>query len=957
MLMRFKTLSLSIIFLGLSANSFAQTVLVKTEQNIEEYKLDNGMRVVLAPNDKENKIFINTVYLTGSLNDPQSKGGLAHLLEHLAFKGTQNVKEEEFQRRLDQFTLSTNASTDYFSTKYTNIIRPEKKAIDELMYLEAERMDKLVLQEKFVPTEIDIVKREREIRMDQPSSVLMDQMWKAAFGNQSLGRLPIGDLNELQSIKMNELNQFYRTWYAPNNAVMVVAGKFNKADVLSAIEKNFSQIPARSIPETAKVPVFKPSQMKVRQFSVEKGSDLAKYNVYLGAQDQKVQAALSFMPYLYTMQPSGHLYKQMVETGVSTNVFATTWLDKDFNLVLIGAVYAPNHNAKAVKEGLISGVEKPQKFGLAEIQRIKSLVKNGQESLMVNSSALGSMLSDYIVSWNGDWTKLFKDLKVADNLTVDEVNSTLSNFLVADNRIEADIFPTPEELKKAQTQQKATEPAKTLDQKNEVVEPLKDPSVYKAEVAQYVASSKVKLEETEKKIQRGQFKNGMKYALFPTTTRDDKIYMNINIDFGTAESLFNKGQILDLTSYLLMRASEKYSLQDITDKAIAVNGGASASASGNGMNISIVAKKENFDDFFAFILDVLKNPKFEQSQFDLIKSQSLSSLDRPYTEPGVVAGMALSRVLETHQPGDLRYHFEPDFAKQQLQAASNDQVKKLYQQFFAMDHSNVAVTGEFDAKKMKKTLSSAFQNWNKKQPYEQLITPYIDYKAQKIHALSEPREFGAYISVLPFPMGDKHPDAASMIVFKNILTESQLSSRLAKELREKNALVYSFGSSMNLDQDVQSGAISISANYAAGKSAEVSQAIHKVFKDLLEKGVTEQEVEAAKADIMKNRMTSLEDERRIQRMLNNQLFRDTTLLTRQKRDESIAQVTKADVDAVIKKYIDLSKFVEVMADQYGQPLQGLPVVAQQATQQADVKLKTSEATVQSPATNKASTSQ
>lgn len=75
---------------------------------------------------KENKIFINTIYLTGSLNDPQGKGGLAHLLEHLAFKGTQNVKGEEFQRRLDQYTLMTNASTDYYSTKYTNIVRPEK---------------------------------------------------------------------------------------------------------------------------------------------------------------------------------------------------------------------------------------------------------------------------------------------------------------------------------------------------------------------------------------------------------------------------------------------------------------------------------------------------------------------------------------------------------------------------------------------------------------------------------------------------------------------------------------------------------------------------------------------------------------------------------------------------------------------------------------------------------------
>ena len=112
MQIRFKRLSLAILLSGWTAASFAQPVLVKTEQNIEEYRLENGLRIILASNDKENKVFMNTVYLTGSLNDPQGKGGLAHLLEHLAFKGTENVKGDEFQRRLDQYTLMTNASTD-----------------------------------------------------------------------------------------------------------------------------------------------------------------------------------------------------------------------------------------------------------------------------------------------------------------------------------------------------------------------------------------------------------------------------------------------------------------------------------------------------------------------------------------------------------------------------------------------------------------------------------------------------------------------------------------------------------------------------------------------------------------------------------------------------------------------------------------------------------------------------
>jgi len=342
MLMQLKKLTLSLCILGFSASSFAQAILVKSEHNIEEYKLENGFRVLLAPNDKESKVFMNTVYLTGSLNDPQGKGGLAHLLEHLAFKGTQDVKGEEFQRRLDQYTLMTNASTDYYSTKYTNIVRPDQNTLNEVIYLESQRMDKLVLQEQFVPSEINIVMREREVRMDQPFAVLMDQMWKAAYGNKSLGRLPIGDLAELQSIKMNELNKFYKDWYAPNNAVMVIAGKFDKAEVLKAIDKNFSAIAARKIPQQATVPLLDSSTIKNRNFVVKKGSDLAKFNIYMNGKNEKIQPVLALAPYLYTLQPSGHLYSSMVETGVATNVQSTTWLDDDFNLVFMGAIYEPH---------------------------------------------------------------------------------------------------------------------------------------------------------------------------------------------------------------------------------------------------------------------------------------------------------------------------------------------------------------------------------------------------------------------------------------------------------------------------------------------------------------------------------------------------------------------------------------------------------------------------------------
>ncbi len=571
---------------------------------------------------------------------------------------------------------------------------------------------------------------------------------------------------------------------------------------------------------------------------------------------------------------------------------------------------------KKVESSLLAGIEKGKPFTEVELNRVKSLMKTQGDLITKDAVALGSRLSDYTVA-GGQWDQYFKDLDSVEKVKLDDVNQTLKQFLVADHRIDGDILPTPEDQKKAQ-QQNSKETPKTLDQVEAKAEPLKDPKVYQQEVAEFLKTSKQYVESNEKKIIRGKLKNGMKYALFPVETRDDRTYATITMDFGTEKSLFNKGTVVDLTSYLLLRGSDKYSLQDIADKSIDAGGAAYASADGNGMTINIQSKSEKFDEFFKFVLDVMKNPKFEQSQFDLIKSQSLSSLDRPYTEPDVVAGLTLSRLLEEYQPGDLRYHFEPELAKQQLKNATQEQVKELYERFFAMNHAQIAITGEFDAKKMQKLLNQEFGRWNGKQPYQKILIDHVDFPAQQVHVLSEQREFGSYQSVLSIPVGKNHPDASALILMNYILGESQISSRLAQELREKNALVYGFGSGLQLDRDTNVGALSISANYTSGRSAQVSASIHKVLNDLVKNGVTEQELEAAKADIMKKRVTALEDERNIHGMLNLQLETNKTLQDRIRHDQELTKLTVADVNRVIKKYIKPEHLVEVMADQYGQ---------------------------------------
>lgn len=908
-------LSLACALLGMSVLSWAQPVKVQSHAHIEEYRLDNGLRIILAPNAKEKTVFMNMIYFTGSLNDPQGKGGLAHLLEHLAFKGTQALPSAQFKQRLDQYTLSHNASTSYYSTQYSNILRAEPQALAEVLALEAQRMDQLLLPAQMVATEIDIVKREREVRLDQPFSVLLDQLLKSAYGNAHLGRLPIGDLDELASIKIAELEQFYRQWYAPNNAVLVLTGHFKTADALQQIEKHFASIAARKLPAQAVVPRLDVKALSMAAQNIDKGSHWITVNSYLQATDQELKTTLALIPWLYTSQPSGHLYQNLVQTKQANAVDASTWLDQSLQLVSVAAVYSPQHDATQLQQALTQGVEQFTAFDQTELQRVKKQFQNSQDSILKNATALGSVLSNYVVTEQGNWKQYFHDQDALNALTVTQVNQNLAKFLTEKHRVVSNIRPTKD------TSAPSSMPVATTSMTSTVTaeETLSDTSHvnYSEDIAEYLEKSKSILQDTERKIQRGQLANGLQYALLPTTTPDDKIYARIAVNFADAERLFNQAEIIDLTAYLLLRGSEQYNLQQITDKAIEVNGSVQVSANGNGFTLSISAQREHFIDYLAEMLDVLRSPTFDQIEFDLAKQQTLAGLDRPYTEPDVVAGLTLMRTLERYPVGDLRYHFEPKHSQAQFQRATRAQVHALYEKFFAMNHAQVAVTGEFKVKDMQKILQKKLADWNTTEPYQRLTHHQQAYQAQKIHALAEAREFGSYQSILSFAVGEDHVDVPALQIFRHVLADSQLSSRLAQALREKNALVYSFNSHVNFNTWEDFGALSISANYSAGKGNEVSQLIHQVLQQMRTDGISAEELMQAKASLLKKRVSALDDPRRIHGYLIPQLRKNQNLLSRQSRDQAIEQLTLAQVNQAIKKHIQPAHWVEVMADQYG----------------------------------------
>lgn len=902
-----------------SLPAFAQYHFIKSEEGVSEFELDNGLKVILAPNKDSNQVFMSTTYFTGSLNDPQGKSGLAHLLEHLAFKGTKEVDEKSFLQRLQKNTLYQNAYTTFDRTSYINRIQPNQQAIDEVVYLEAQRMGALDLKIQNVPTEIEIVRREREGRLDNPSVLLIEKLYQKLYGDQFYGRSLIGNLNELQSITQRDLDHFYQTWYAPNNAVIVLTGNFNQTQVIQSIDQKFSYLSRKNLPVIQPIPKVNINHSELKDIVVEKGSHYVKNNIYFSTDTPKSkQNLLSVIPSLFTIRPTGILYKNIEEKGIATDVGMSLQSNNDFNIAFVSAVYAPNHDEKLVSESLLKNVEQPAQFTPADLDRIKKILKNSLKTNELSPEALNGILQTYVVQHH-DWQLYFKHKEEISSWTISDVNQLVNKFFIPEHRISASIKPSVQvsgntsnlNLKNPEVKNQAETSSVSPD------DALKTPEEYAQETQQNIIESREKLTQIESKIHRGEMTSGIKYAFYPTTTFDQKVYASIDMHFGTAESLKNQQANLSMMANLLYKGSQNISQQQLLDQSIALDGQSYASASDNGLRILIVANQDHFIEYFKYMMRVLKTPLFPQSEFNLIQQQALSALNRPYTEPNILANLTINRLTENYQPGDLRYHFEPELQKKQIQAATRNDVVKLYQQFFAFDHADIAVTGNYNIEVLKPLLEKTLMTWKKNQPYEVMANAHEAFPAQQVHVKSEKTESGSYIGIMQLPVGAYDPDSEALFLIREILSGSQQTSRLTKALRENKQLVYGATSNLSLDSHSHTGMLQIAAQYKSGYSTQISKTVHDVLSDLITHGVTERELELAKLKMIKSRNNSVDDSRRVHRMLNSQLELNQNMAHRIERERKISSLTTAEIDAVIRKYIKLDQYVEVSSDEYG----------------------------------------
>lgn len=416
---------------------------------ITDVTLDNGMRVIVQEDHRAPVMVSQVWYRAGSIDEFNGTTGVAHVLEHMMFKGTKEVPAGEFSKRIAAAGGRENAFTSRDHTAYFQ--QMQKDRLDLSMKLEADRMANLVITDENFAKEIQVVMEERRLRTDdQPQSVVYERLMATAYQTHPYRRPIIGWMNDLQNMTAQDARDWYARWYAPNNATLVVAGDVQADDVIALAKKYFGAIPAKPLP--VRKPQTEVRQIGDKRIVVKAPAKLpyvlmAWHAPVLHDWDKDSEPyALQILAGVLSGNDSARLQKSLVKTS-QLAIDASAGYDsvaRGPGMFLIDATPAPGKNLGTLEQAIQAEIARIQKDGISEseLARVKAQVIAGdvyqRDSLFYQAMQLGEYVTAGLPP-----DALAHRVEKLRAVTADQVREAARKWLIDDRLSVAELDPQP----------------------------------------------------------------------------------------------------------------------------------------------------------------------------------------------------------------------------------------------------------------------------------------------------------------------------------------------------------------------------------------------------------------------------------------------------------------------------------------------------------------------------------
>jgi zinc protease len=879
----------------------APPVKVTTVEGITEYRLQNGLRVLLFPDQSKQTITVNITYMVGSKHENYGETGMAHLLEHLVFKGT--PKHTNIPQELTEHGARPNGTTWLDRTNYFETFNATEENLKWALDLEADRMVNSFIAKKDLDSEMTVVRNEFESRENDPWNVLRERVVSTAYLWHNYGKSTIGSRADLENVPIDRLQAFYKKYYQPDNAVLLVTGKIDEAKTLEMINKQFGTIP-KPAREIAPTYTLDPTQDGERSVVLKRVGDVqvAMAAYHIPARSHPDYAAVEVLTQIMGSEPSGRLYKALVETKKASYAGAFSEQNKEPGLLLAFAQILKEQSLDDAFNTLNATFDELAKRPPTqeEVDRAKNELIKQIELLFNSSERIGLTLSESIAA--GDWRLLFLTRDRIKAVTLDDVKRVATAYFKPDNRTTGKFIPTEKPDR--------AEIPKTPDVETMVKDYKGNAAVAAGEEFDPAPAN------IEARTTRVDLPNGMKLALLPKKTRGESVEARITFRFGNEKALANKDLAGDFASSLMDRGTAKHTRQQIKDEFdklkanVFIGGGATQAV------VNITTVKANLPAVLTLVTEILKEPAFTADEFEKYKNERIADIESQRSEPQAIAINKIQRHINPYPKSDPRYTatFDEDVAG--IKALTLDEIKKFHKEFYGASNATMSVVGDFDAEAIKKQVTDAFGNWKSPSPYNRLVG-----KAAPVSTINEaietPDKANAFfVAAYNFDFRDDNPDYPAMVLANYMLGGGFLNSRLATRIRQKEGLSYGVGSQFNAGSLDPVGSFFAFAIYAP----ENAEKLEAAFKDEINKavtaGFTAEEIAAAKSGWLQSRTVQRAQDGGLAGTLNNYLFIKRDLKWDEAYEKKVQDLTPEQINAAVKKYLTPDKINIIKAGDF-----------------------------------------
>ena len=879
---------------------------VTTVEGITEYRLANGLQVLLFPDQSKPIITVNITYKVGSRHEDYGETGMAHLLEHLVFKGT--PKHPNIPQELTEHGARPNGTTSFDRTNYFETFDATDVNLRWALDLESDRMVNSYIARKDLESEFSVVRNEYESGENNPGGVLYKRMMASAFNFHNYGHSTIGEKSDIEKAPIERLQAFYRKYYQPDNALLLIAGKIDEQKTLDMVHEFFSPIPR---PERKLVPTYteEPTQDGERSITLRRTGDIqvfaAMYRSCPGSHPD--YAALSVLSNILTDEPTGRLYKALVESKKAVAVYGGAAGFAEGGMTRFVTEVRADGNLDSARQIMLAVLEDLKINGPTqeEVNKAKARLLKNQEMFFKESSRVGLSISNFVGT--GDWRLAFMYRDRLENTTREDIMRVVAKYFKSANRTLGTFIPD-------KTPDRAEIPAAP-----DLAELLKD---YKGKAPMSEGEDfDPSPENLEKRTTRKTLSNGMKYAMLPKETRGDVVTARISLNFGTLETAKGKSTIADFTGAMLDKGTDTKNREELKEAFDKLKARATFYGSANGAEIVIETDREHLPAAIRLAGEVLRKPAFPQNEFDKMKQEQLAGIEETKTDPTALAYNAFGRIsAPTYPKDDPRYTETFDEQLASVKAVTLDQVKDFYKNFYGASDATAAIVGDFDSKEAESALKEVFGDWKSPVRYQRYSTDYVPVTPKSEVINTPDKANAAYVAGYGFPMRSDDPEYPAVELGGYMLGGGFLNSRLATRIRQKEGLSYTVRGNFSASDWDKSAAFSSFMIYNPENLTKLEAAYKEEIERAAKEGFTTTELEAAKSGWLSSQKVNRSGDSYLANTLNYYLELGRDFSWNANKEKAVSELTTDKVNSAIKKHLDYSKLIVVKAGDFKKPV-------------------------------------